>query len=160
MTDDRLLDRLAAALVPVAAPSTPSAAALQDLHRAIDAGRTAAAAPPRRPGPRVITIAVAAMVAAACAAIGIVSTTRPRIDPETATRITVTATSPALGAVTDRQRALETALTDGDAAAVATAAERLRLMLVHLTPGEWIPIRREHRGSAGASRHRAPSGPR
>ena len=72
-----------------------------------------------------------------------VATSLPRISRETATRISVTATSPALGEVTDRRRALETALADGDAAAVAVAAARLRVALNDLATSEWIPIRAE-----------------
>ena len=72
-----------------------------------------------------------------------VATSLPRISRETATRISVTVTSPALGEVTERQRALETALADGGPAAVATAAARLRVALNDLTPSEWIPIRAE-----------------
>ena len=144
MTDDQLLERLSAALVPVAAPAVPPAVSLQDLHREIDATtRTGAKAQPRRPGPRVLTIGVAASVAAACVAIVMVATSLPRISRETATRISVTATSPALGEVTDRRRALETALADGDTAAVAVAAARLRVALNDLATSEWIPIRAE-----------------
>ncbi len=146
MTDDQLLERLGAALVPIAAPAAPPAASLQDLHRAIDATRAGAAAPARRPGPRVLPIAVAASVVAACVAIAILVMSLPRIGRETVTQITVSVTSPALGEVTDRRRALETALADRDAAAVATAAARLRLAVNDLSPSEWIPIRAEIEG--------------
>ncbi len=72
-----------------------------------------------------------------------VTTSLPRIDRETTTRVTVTATSPALGEVADRQRALETALGDGDASAVVIASARLRVALNALTSSEWLPIRAE-----------------
>ena len=88
-----------------------------------------------------------------------VATSLPRIGRETATRITVTATSPALGEVTDRQRALETALADGDAAAVAPRRQRLRVALNDLATSEWMPIRAEIEdllGRADALLERAP----
>lgn len=144
MTDEQLLERLTAVLIPAGTPSAPPTASLQVLHRAIDATTPSRAkTPPRRWRPRALTIAVATSVAAACIAIVMVTTSLPRIGRETTTRVTVTATSPALGEVADRQRALETALGDGDASAVVIASARLRVALNALTSSEWLPIRAE-----------------
>jgi uncharacterized membrane protein YgcG len=141
MTDDELLASLAAAF---AAPASaePPAAGLRDLHRAVDVTSTQRV-PLRRPARRVLPIAVATAVAAACVAVVLVIATLPRIGRETATQVTVTVTSPAFGEVTIQRRALERALTEGDVADVATSAARLRIALPNVTPGELDPIRAE-----------------
>jgi hypothetical protein len=138
MTDSELLERLGASLAPAGAPAEPSPIALQDLHRAVDAVRSGGAVAARR-RPSVLTIAVAASMVAACTAVALVATSLPRIGRDTAIRITV----PALGAVTERQRALEIALARGVAPAVATAAARLRVAVDDLTASEWAPIKDE-----------------
>jgi hypothetical protein len=142
MTDDELLDRLAAAFAAPVAPVVPPAVGLEELHRAVDA-RSARPAPGRRPVRRVLPIAVATGVAAACIAVVLVFAATPRIGHETVTQVTVTVTSPAFGEVTVRQRALERALADGDLADVAATAARLRLALGAVTASELSPIRVE-----------------
>jgi hypothetical protein len=133
--DEQLLQRLGAALVPAAAPAVPPPAALQDLHRVIDASPASVGVPARR-NPRSLTVAVAATLAAACIAVVAVVTATPRWSRETATRVTVVTTSPAFGAVVERQQSLERALADGDSADVAIASARLRIALANLSSGE------------------------
>jgi hypothetical protein len=140
--DEQLLQRLGAALVPATAPTAPPPAALQDLHRAIDASRAAAGVPTRR-NPRSLTIAVAATLTAVCIAVVAVATTTPRWSRETTTRVTVVTTSPAFGAVVERQRSLERALQDGDSVAVTIASARLRIALANLSRGELGSLRAE-----------------
>jgi hypothetical protein len=142
LRDEQLLQRLGAALVPATAPATPPPAAVQDLHRVIDATRTAAGVPARRP-PRALTVSVVASVAAACIAIVAVATSIPRWTRETATRVTVVTTSPTFGAVVERQRSLERALDDGNVADVTIESARVRIALATLASGEVAPIREE-----------------
>ena len=141
MTDDELLAKLAAAFATPAS-AEPPASGLRDLHRALDV-RSAQPAPLRRPARRLLPIAVATAVAAACVAVVLVIATLPRIGRETVSQVTVTVTSPAFGEVTVQQRALERALADGDVADVATSAERLRIALRNVSPSELQPIRAE-----------------
>jgi hypothetical protein len=143
VTDGQLLERLNLALTPVGVPSEPAPAAIQHLHRAIDATRHVGATPSRRRPGRLLTIGVAAAVAATCVAVLVVAASLPHIHRETATEITVAVTSPAFGDVAERQRELETALADGDLAAIAEQSAKLRLAIRSLAPGEWAPIRTE-----------------
>jgi hypothetical protein len=143
VTDDQLLERLALALTPVGVPPEPPPAAIQQLHRAIDARRHVGATPLRRRPGRLLTISVAAAVAATCVAVLVVAASVPGIHRETATEITVAVTSPAFGEVAERQRALETAFADGDLATIAEQSEKLRLAIRSLAPSEWAPIRTE-----------------
>ncbi len=140
--DEQLLQHLAAVLVPVHAATAPPPTAVQDLHRAIDASRTAAGVPARR-RPRALTVSVVATVAAACIAIVAIATSMPRWSRETATRVTVVTTSPAFGAVVERQRSLERALDDDDVVKVTIESARLRIALAALAGGEVAPIREE-----------------
>jgi hypothetical protein len=140
--DEQLLQRLGAALVAVAAPTAPPPAALQDLHRVIDSSRAADAVPARR-RPRALTVSVAGALAAAFIAIVAVATSMPRWSRETATRVAVVTTSPAFGAVVERQRLLDTALDDGDADRVLIESVRLRFALANLSSGELAPIRED-----------------
>ena len=142
LRDERLLQRLGAALVPVAAPTAPPPAVLQDLHRVIDSSRAAGAEPAQR-RPRALTVSVAGALAAACIAIVAVATSMPRWSRETATRVTVVTTSPAFGAVVERQRSLERALDDGDLTKVTIESARLRVALATLASLEVAPIREE-----------------
>jgi hypothetical protein len=141
MTDDELLATLAAAFSAPAAVEPP-VAGLRDLHRALDV-RSTQPVPIRRPARRLLPIAVATAVAAACVTVVLTIASLPRIDRETATQVTVTVTSPAFGEVTIQRRALERALTDGDVADVASAAARLRIALRNVARGELDPIRTE-----------------
>jgi uncharacterized membrane protein YgcG len=140
MTDDQLLERLGHALIPIVAPSAPPTSSVVELHRMIDAPRSRLRTPAARSRFRVLPITIAAAVAASIALV-VVATSLPRDGRETATRITVTATSPALGEVTERRRVLEAALADGDVAAVSSESARLRLALTALAASEWAPIR-------------------
>jgi uncharacterized membrane protein YgcG len=141
MTDDELLAKLAAAFATPAS-AEPPASGLRDLHRALDV-RSAQPARLRRPVQRLLPIAVATAVAAACVAVVLVIATLPRIGRETVSQVTVTVTSPAFGEITVQQRALERALADGDLADVATSAERLRIALRNVSPSELQPVRAE-----------------
>jgi uncharacterized membrane protein YgcG len=141
MTDDELLAKLAGAFA-APAPIEPPAAGLRELHRALDT-RSAQPIPSQRPTWRLLPIALATAVAAACITVVLVIATLPRISRDTATQVTVTVTSPAFGEVTVQQRALARALTDGDVADVATSAARLRIALRDVTPTELAPIRAE-----------------
>jgi hypothetical protein len=143
MTDDHLLERLGAALVPPGVPVAPPTTSVQDLHRVIDATRSGQRESTPRRGSRLVPIAVGGTVAVACAALTVVVTSTPRVGRETDIHITVTVTSPALGEVTERRRALEAALSDGDVAAVAAETARLRRSLPGLATGELAPIRAE-----------------
>ncbi len=142
LRDEHLLQRLGAALVPAAAPTVPPPTAMQDLHRVIDASRAAGAVPAGR-RPRLLTVAVGATLAAACVGIAVVATSMPRWSRETATRVTVVTTSPAFGAVVERQRLLDAALDDGDIDQVLIESARLRFALANLSAGEVAPIRDE-----------------
>jgi hypothetical protein len=144
MTDDQLLERLGDALIPVVAPSTPPTSSVVELHRMVDAVPRSRLRPPAaRSRFRVLPITIAVAVAAASIALVVVATSLPRIGRETATQITVTVTSPALGEVTERRHALEAALANGGVAAVSSEAARLRLALTALPASEWAPIRAE-----------------
>jgi hypothetical protein len=141
-TDDELLERLAAAFAVPAAPVAPPAAGLRELHRAVDS-RSAHPNSGHRPVRRLLPIAVATGVAAACVAVVLVLAATPRIGRETVTQVTVTVTSPAFGEVAAQQRALERALADGDLADVATVTARLRLALDGVTASELLPVNAE-----------------
>ncbi len=138
MTDNELLERLAVALVPVAVPTEPPAASLQDLHRAIDAAQSRRATTGRhRRAPRVLTISVAVgVVAVVCAALVFASTSLRHIDGETAVQVSASVNSPELFEARARSDALQDALERRDVAAVVVEAEKLRSILVRLTPAD------------------------
>ena len=142
MTDDQLLERLAAALTPVGSPSEPSPASLQNLHRAIDGARVRGVTVMRpRRGARALTIAVAAGVATVVLiAFVVASTSLRRIDGEVAVEVTTTVPSSELLEARARVDALEDALDRSDVPAVAAEIEKLRAALVRLSPSDRVII--------------------
>jgi uncharacterized membrane protein YgcG len=142
VNDDQLLEHLSAALVPAAVPPTPPVA-LHALHRAITASQAVGTVPARRAGRPLLAIGLAGAVAIGGVAIFVVAMSLPRIDSETATRIIVTITSPAVGEVAEQRRDLEEALAAGDDGATVREAAELRLAIARLSAGEWASIRSE-----------------
>ncbi len=136
MTDDQLLERLAAALAPVGSPSEPPPASLQNLHRAIDGARVRGVTVMRpRRGSRALTIAVTAGVASVVLiAFVVASTSLRRIDGEVAVEVTTTVPSSELLEARARADALEDALEEGDVAAVTAEVAKLGLPLSGSAP--------------------------
>ena len=128
MNDHELLETVTSALAPTHIPVAPPAASMVALHRAVDATTF-----PTRPDrhvrwPRLLPLAVAAGVAAACVGVAVMTSSRNDVSPE----LGLASESPQLLQARSRLVGLRAALDAGDLERVAVAAVELRRVMLRL----------------------------
>lgn len=128
MNDHELFETLTSALAPAHIPVAPPAASMIVLHRVVDATTF-----PTRPDrhvrwPRLLPLAVAAGVAAACVGVAVMTSSRNDVSPE----LGPASESPQLLQARSRLVGLRAALDAGDLERVAVAAVELRRAMSRL----------------------------
>lgn len=135
MTDNELLDHLEAALVRQSATTSPPAARVEDLHRAIAATRLGDTPPRPRPARGRRFAATAACALALLGGIMLVVVRVTEDNRVAAPPATLAVDVSALLDVLASRDGLERALERDDAAAVASESERLRTAMIRLDAG-------------------------